>query len=213
MALLNSTTLALTIPLIVITLPSIPLPTVLRRRNELPVSKGVLSVAVVALAVVPQQWARVLSDVVMVVAFFSTYVLPGMSIFQISAPTICYLHPDHVYCSFCVLAAIHIIMHNFRRPLSIVIPPSAPVTPNPAYARDPSYPGYVSNSYSAHLSVPSPTSAGSSRDDELLQRKERTLQRRRLTRRIVWDIGVWVLLLPVGGGGLVWAAGRIAGRW
>lgn len=48
-------------------------------------SKGVLSVAVVALAVVPQQWARVLSDVVMVVAFFSTYVLPGMSIF----PNLC----------------------------------------------------------------------------------------------------------------------------
>ncbi|THH09292.1 hypothetical protein EW146_g8724 [Bondarzewia mesenterica] len=41
--------------------------------------------------------------------------------------------------------------------------------------------------------------------DELLQRKERTLQRRRLTRRLVWDVMAWVLFLPIGGGGIVWA--------
>ncbi|KAK7690291.1 hypothetical protein QCA50_006947 [Cerrena zonata] len=187
MALLNAITLALTIPLIVITCRVCHYPVALRRRSEVPVSKGVLYVVMVALGMVPQDWAHVLSDVVMVGAFFSTYVLP---------------------------AAIHIIMHNFRRPLSIVIPPSAPITPNPAYTRDPPY---LSNSHiypsPSGLSASSPLSASSSRDDELLQRKEQTLQRRRLTRRIVWDIGVWVLLLPVGGGGLVWAAGRIAGRW
>lgn len=54
---------------------------------------------------------------------------------------------------------------------------------------------------------------GSPRGDELLQRKERMLQRRRLGRRIVWDIAVWVLLVPVGGGGVVWAVGRVLGRW
>ena len=66
MALLNASTLLLTIPLIVVTLPSLPLPTALRRRNELPVSKGVLFLVVVVLAMVPVEWARVLSDVVMV---------------------------------------------------------------------------------------------------------------------------------------------------
>lgn len=80
-------------------------------------------------------------------------------------------------------------IHNFRRPLSIVIPPA---TPNPNAPRlEPS----------------------DSRHDELLQRKERTLQRRRLGRRLIWDVGVWVLLVPVGGGGVAWAAGRMAGRW
>ena len=49
--------------------------------------------------------------------------------------------------------------------------------------------------------------------DELLQRKERTLQRKRLGRRLVWDVTAWALLLPVGGGGLLWAIGRINGTW
>ena len=82
---------------------------------------------------------------------------------------------------------IHIVIHNFRRPLSIVMPPGTPS--RPGMQRSESY------------------------NDELLQRKERTLQRRRLARRIAWDVGVWVLLLPVGGGGLVWAAGRVLRRW
>lgn len=34
--------------------------------------------------------------------------------------------------------------------------------------------------------------------DELLARKERNLQQRRLGRRIGWDIGVWALLAPAG---------------
>ncbi|KAJ7069753.1 hypothetical protein C8F01DRAFT_976514 [Mycena amicta] len=49
--------------------------------------------------------------------------------------------------------------------------------------------------------------------DELLQRKEDALQRRQWRKRVVWDIAVWVLLLPVGGGGFVWAAGRLSGKW
>lgn len=82
------------------------------------------------------------------------------------------------------------MLHNFRRPLSIVMPatPAAPVH-HPVLGRSDSY------------------------NDELLQRKERTLQRRRFARRILWDVGVWTLLLPVSGGGLVWAGGRLAGRW
>ena len=55
---------------------------------------------------------------------------------------------------------------------------------------------------------------GHDRDtEELLLRKERALQRRRLGRRVMWDIGVWILLVPVGGGGLIWSIGRISGHW
>lgn len=85
---------------------------------------------------------------------------------------------------------MHIVIHNFRRPLAIVMPPGTPATPShPSLQHSDSY------------------------NDELLQRKERTLQRRRFARRVFWDVGVWVLLLPVSGGGLFWAAGRVAQRW
>ncbi|KAF9806216.1 hypothetical protein IEO21_08778 [Rhodonia placenta] len=83
------------------------------------------------------------------------------------------------------IAFIHIVLHNLRRPLSIIIPPTTPVLTSPSSAQA--------------------VEGIDSRHDELLQRKERTLQRRRLGRRIVWDIGVWVLLVPVGGAHAGWA--------
>jgi hypothetical protein len=49
--------------------------------------------------------------------------------------------------------------------------------------------------------------------DELLVRKERALQKTRLMRRVAWDVAVWTMLLPVGGGGAVWAVGRLVGWW
>jgi hypothetical protein len=49
--------------------------------------------------------------------------------------------------------------------------------------------------------------------ETLLQRKERALQRRRLGRRIFWDVGVWLGLSPVSVGGIVWMVGRLVGRW
>jgi hypothetical protein len=92
--------------------------------------------------------------------------------------------------TFFLPALVHITTHFFKRPLSIIMPPM-PATPNP------------------YASPETPTSA----QDELLQRKERALQKRQFRKRVVWDIGVWVLLLPVGGGGFVWGAGRLAGKW
>ena len=77
---------------------------------------------------------------------------------------------------------------QLETPLSIILPPQTRQTQNSA----------------------EPDSA---LNDPLLQRKERLLQRRRLYRRLVWDIGTWMLLIPVGGGGLVWAGGRLAGQW
>lgn len=89
---------------------------------------------------------------------------------------------------------MHIVTHHFKRPLAIVVP-STPLTTSVSNTHSPS---------SQHTPTPF---------DELLQRKERALQRRRLGRRIIWDIGVWVLLIPVGGGGFVWIVGRVLNNW
>ncbi|EMD40155.1 hypothetical protein CERSUDRAFT_112364 [Gelatoporia subvermispora B] len=161
-AIFSATALSLAIPSILITSPALPVSFAVRRLTSFPLSKTLVIVATVLLSLCPQPIFGILSDVLLVLAFLSTYMLP---------------------------AFIHITLHHFRRPLSIIIPPSTPATPRAT------------------------ASESDSRYDELLQRKERTLQRRRLGRRIVWDVGVWTLLVPVGGGGLVWAVGRIAGKW
>ena len=59
------------------------------------------------------------------------------------------------------------------------------------------------------------TRTGDGEGDELLQRKERSLQRRRLGRRLVWDAVSWVSVLLLGVGGSAWAVGRLlgSGRW
>nr|GAT60253.1 predicted protein [Mycena chlorophos] len=149
----NSLTLLLGIPSILVTTPSLPVSERLQRSTTIPISKYLLFVLVVLLTLVPTRIARILSDILLASACMSTFFLP---------------------------AAIHITVHFFKQPLSIVIP-QRPATPSAA--------------------------------DELLQRKEDALQRRQWRKRVIWDIGVWVLLLPVGGGGFVWGFGRIVGKW
>ncbi|KAI0087042.1 hypothetical protein BDY19DRAFT_958221 [Irpex rosettiformis] len=164
MGFFSSTTLALGIPSVLVTAPTFSLPLSMRRYvNHLLVSRVILFAVSLGIALLPAALVRLASDILMVLAFLGTFTIPAL---------------------------LHIVIHNFRRPLSIVMPPT---TPRPG------------SSPSFHQS--------DSHTDELLQRKERTLQRRRFTRRVLWDIGVWVLLLPVGGGGLVWAAGRAARQW
>ncbi|KAG1822902.1 uncharacterized protein BJ212DRAFT_1331272 [Suillus subaureus] len=91
--------------------------------------------------------------------------------------------------SYFLPAWAHITIHYFRRPISIVIPHSVPNTPRTIHS-------------------PSPHSP-----DALLQRKERLLQRRRLGRRVLWDVGVWLLLIPISVFGMVWAGGRLVRKW
>ncbi|KAJ7244988.1 hypothetical protein B0H12DRAFT_793494 [Mycena haematopus] len=93
--------------------------------------------------------------------------------------------------TFFLPALVHITSHFFKRPLAIVVPAGR----------------------SEMLMAPPTPSAGESAADELLQRKERALQRTQWRKRVVWDVGVWVLLLPVGGGGVVWGVGRLGGKW
>jgi hypothetical protein len=49
--------------------------------------------------------------------------------------------------------------------------------------------------------------------DELLRRKERMLQRRRLGRRLAWDVAAWALVLGFGGFGGAAVVARLAGAW
>ncbi|KDQ62612.1 hypothetical protein JAAARDRAFT_171126 [Jaapia argillacea MUCL 33604] len=89
--------------------------------------------------------------------------------------------------TFALPAIIHITIYEFKQPLSIIIP-STP-----------------------HRRVSSDGSANS--HDELLQRKERSLQKLRLWKRLAWDIGVWLLLVPICLVGFVWLGGRIIQKW
>lgn len=87
-------------------------------------------------------------------------------------------------------ALLHAIFHGFRRPRSILFtnanPGSAITSSDPTSSNDP---------------------------EALLRHKERSLQRRRLARRVLWDIGVWVVLGPMGIAATVWTAGRAIGVW
>ncbi|KAI0795249.1 hypothetical protein BC629DRAFT_1581827 [Irpex lacteus] len=164
MGFLSAATLTMGIPSVLVTVPAIPVLLSVRRYvNQLLVSRLVTLAISLGIALLPTAPARLVSDALIVLAFLGTFTVPAL---------------------------LHIVIHNFRRPLSIVMPPT---TPRPG----------VSPSFQR----------SDSHNDELLQRKERTLQRRRFTKRVFWDVGVWVLLLPVGGGGLVWAGGRLAGQW
>ncbi|KAJ7600883.1 hypothetical protein C8J56DRAFT_813825 [Mycena floridula] len=90
-------------------------------------------------------------------------------------------------------AISHIATHFLRRPLSIIMPSTpSPFTP----AVD-----------SSGLDPPN------SANDPLLQRKERALQSKQFRKRLLWDLGVWLVLLPVCGSGFVWAVGTLVGRW
>ncbi|KAF9777542.1 hypothetical protein BJ322DRAFT_1015606 [Thelephora terrestris] len=160
-AVLHASTLMLTVPQILVNIPTIPLPFRSRHVTNASISHLVSAVVIFTLAVGTPEFFHVLSNVALVYILAGTYVLP---------------------------AAIHITLHHIRRPLTIILPPQTQPT----------------------RSFTEPDSA---MHDPLLQRKERLLQRRRLYRRLVWDIGAWILLIPFGGGCLVWAGGRLAGKW
>ncbi|KAH7914296.1 hypothetical protein BJ138DRAFT_1144260 [Hygrophoropsis aurantiaca] len=169
-SILNASTLLFSIPSIIITIPSIPTPPVIKRYTSLFLSKLAVSTVIILLNLVPVSIAAILNDVILFLAIFGTYFLPALA---------------------------HIVTHFFRRPLSIVVPQvphSAPNTPSMACAP---------------LPLPSPPSS----PDFLLQRKERLLQRRRLGKRVVWDIGVWAVLIPISTCALIWCFGRVIRRW
>ncbi|KAI0251978.1 hypothetical protein BJV78DRAFT_1281983 [Lactifluus subvellereus] len=154
-AISGAANIILTIPAILITAPPISLPFANRRATSLTISKFIIYMVTTAFSLLPNGASVVLGDLLLVFSLLSTYVLP---------------------------AILHITVHYFKRPLSIVLP--TPV-------------------------VRTEDGVG----DELLQRKERSLQRRRLGRRVVWDAVAWISVFPLGVGGSAWAVGRVLGKW
>jgi hypothetical protein len=163
MAVLSAVVLVLAIPPLVITTPSAPLPRRLRQ-SVFHFSRTLVIALILGLSLVPAGFAAALSDLTLLLALSGNYLVP---------------------------AFLHIAIHQFKRPLSIL------VRGEPASTD-------MENDERAPL-------AGGA--DELLVRKERALQRARWVRRVAWDVAVWTMLLPVGGGGMVWAAGRLVGQW
>ena len=174
-AISSAANLILIIPAILITVPSIPLPRAIRRTTNPTLSKISIYTIVIALSVLPSTVTAVLGDVLLVLSLLSTYVLPG-KFYVVSAAHSIFNH---------FLAILHVTVHCFKLPLSIVLPTS--------------------------LTRADVGEAGEG--DELLQRKERSLQRKRLGRRLAWDVVAWVLVLPIGAGGCAWAGGRALGKW
>ncbi|KAF5369344.1 hypothetical protein D9758_002506 [Tetrapyrgos nigripes] len=184
---LKAATLFFGVPSVLVTTPSLPIPERIRRSLSFQLSKILIFILVVVLALVPDRVAGVLSDVLIACGLSATYFLPAL---------------------------VHITTHFFKRPLSIVIPSlSTPNTPLPSSTFASASTSSNGNGNGIGSGSSFPPEPLNSAHDPLLQRKEAALQKKQFRKRLVWDFGVWVLLLPVGGGGFVWAVGTLAGRW
>lgn len=108
---------------------------------------------------------------------------------------------------------VHVWQHFFKRPIAIVVPPQRPLThtSRPSADDDESLAGASHYAHSEAVQTSS-SRTGTSKVDELLLRKERALQKRQFRRRILWDIGVWVLLIA-SVMGFVGYVGFLASAW
>ncbi|KAF8133824.1 hypothetical protein EV363DRAFT_1397236 [Boletus edulis] len=183
---LRIATLVLSIPSVVVSITSLPLHGVAYRFIRTDLALSVITIVIFALSLVPPTIASILDDVMLFVAVFAAFLLPGMfSPFFSEMET--QIRGDGS------LALAHITIHYFRRPLSIVVPQARPSPSTPRRSN--------------FERSPSPSR------DPLLQRKERHLQRRRFGKRLLWDVAIWTVLLPICVCVLVWAVGRLAQRW
>ena len=112
---------------------------------------------------------------------------------------------------------VHVSQHFFKRPIAIVVPPQTPLTPTHSHSPS-SAAGDEESRAASHrgpldsVQTSSPRAGTSRVHDELLLRKERALQRRQFRRRIVWDVGVWALLIT-SVVGMIGYGGYLAGAW
>lgn len=77
MASLAVLTLVLGIPSIIITAPPLPIPLAIRRNTNFPVSRAALYIIAVALSILPAWLCRMTNDALLLLAFLSTYAVPG----------------------------------------------------------------------------------------------------------------------------------------
>ncbi|KIM44309.1 hypothetical protein M413DRAFT_443320, partial [Hebeloma cylindrosporum] len=186
---LSSTTVILGIPSLIVTTPSLPIPSL--RSVKFNVSRVLIIFIVILLSIIPPStyphdekrrsesylsssgFFSVLTVIMLLMALISTYFVP---------------------------AFVHIITHFFKRPLAIVVQPRTPLlhTPSPSGDMDNNNNNTGTSPRTIH--------------DELLLRKERALQKKQFKKRIVWDTGVWVLL-GASATGVVFIAGKFVGVW
>ncbi|KDR83024.1 hypothetical protein GALMADRAFT_152014 [Galerina marginata CBS 339.88] len=84
--------------------------------------------------------------------------------------------------TFFVPAFLHVLTHFFKRPLAIIAPPRTPLLHTPSASTE------FGDAQASRHSSPRAVY------DDLLLRKERALQKKQFKKRIIWDIGVWLLL-------------------
>jgi hypothetical protein len=101
---------------------------------------------------------------------------------------------------YSVPGIVHGVLHALRAPLAILVP-------------GPAGPGVGSENEDGMENGGHEESSSDLDARALLRRKERALQRKRLGKRIGWDLAVWIVLLPLGGLMAVWSAGRLVGIW
>lgn len=184
---LSATTLVLSIPSILVSIPPLRIPSL--RSVRFNVSRVLVILFVMLCGLIPppspspnNQDSFLISSgifgfvvlVTLFMAYMGTYFMPTF---------------------------LHVSQHFFKRPLAIIVPRA-----QPSHEADESGNASAGPSRWSRL----PLSPGP--EDDLLLRKERALQRKQLKRRIAWDIGVWMLLL-VSCAGLVGYGGYLSGAW
>jgi len=112
---------------------------------------------------------------------------------------------------------VHVSEHFFKRPIAIVVPPQTPLTHTHSHSPSSGADGEDSRPPSHRepfdsVQASSPRTVTSRVHDELLLRKERALQKRQFRRRIVWDVGVWALLIT-SVMGMIGYGGYLVGAW
>jgi hypothetical protein len=95
LAFLAAATLILGIPAVFVTIPSVPLPLAVRKRVDIPTSKIVILLAVLAGAFLPNSVMRVVSDILLVLMLSNTYFVPGkFALLPLSSPPLTAYHPQ-----------------------------------------------------------------------------------------------------------------------
>lgn len=103
-----------------------------------------------------------------------------------------------------------IITFHVRSPLAIIFPSNAPAPAAPEDDPTPAARTLRGGSGNGHIRTASLQDPST---DDLLYRKERQLQKRRLGRRLWQDLIVYVGILPIGCVTLLWCVGSFVGLW
>lgn len=175
-SILSATTLILSIPSILVSIPPLRIPSL--RSVKFNISRVIIILFVMICGLIPPFWLENTSKsknddyflkssgifgfvvlIVLVMAFMGTYFMPTF---------------------------LHVSQHFFKRPLAIVVPRMQPSQSSPEVDEL----GAGPSESASHRTPLIPRF-----HDELLLRKERALQKKQLRKRIAWDVGVWVLLL------------------